>query len=176
MLSTLQQSITEELEQIRRYCNITGRTVAVAESVSSGCLQLLLSTAPSAGEFYQGGITAYNCAQKSIHLGVEPINAEKCYGVSQEIAIRMAAEASRLFRAQVGIGITGFATKVPEEGIDRLYAYYAIVMNGAPVETGELTPFGEGIDAQWNYSVGLVIRLADLLATMLVAGGEIRRV
>lgn len=37
----------------------TGETVAVAESVTSGMLQLAFSQMPNASMFYKGGMTAF---------------------------------------------------------------------------------------------------------------------
>ncbi len=48
-------------------------TIAVAESVTAGLLQVALAQAENASEFFQGGITVYNLGQKFRHLGVEPI-------------------------------------------------------------------------------------------------------
>lgn len=51
-------------------------TIAVAESVTSGLLQLTLAQAEKAAEFFQGGICVYNLGQKCRHLAVEPIHAQ----------------------------------------------------------------------------------------------------
>ncbi|RYF89550.1 MAG: hypothetical protein EOO00_09870 [Chitinophagaceae bacterium] len=41
------------------------QTLAVAESVTAGAVQLAVSTIAEASKFFQGGMTAYNVAQKS---------------------------------------------------------------------------------------------------------------
>lgn len=166
MLSELQQSLQSELDRIRRYCVSTDQTIAVAESVTAGCLQLLLSTAPFAQQFFQGGITVYNCAQKAIHLNVEPISADKCNGVSADISIVMARNVCDLFRSTIGIAVTGYATRAPDEGINRLHAYYTIVRQGAVVGSGDIEPEGEGIDAQWSYSATILSHLAKTLESL----------
>jgi nicotinamide-nucleotide amidase len=43
-------------------------TIAVAESVTSGNIQAVLSLAKDATAFFQGGITVYNIGQKCRHL------------------------------------------------------------------------------------------------------------
>jgi nicotinamide-nucleotide amidase len=100
-------------------------TIAVAESVTSGLLQLALSSASEAMDFYQGGITAYNLGQKSRHLLVEPIHALSFNCVSEQVSKEMALNVCKLFTSNWGIGITGFASPVPESG-NKLFAYYAI--------------------------------------------------
>lgn len=114
-------------------------TIAVAESVTSGLLQWALASATDAMKFYQGGITTYNIAQKFHHLRVDPIAAESCNAVSAKVAAEMAIGAIRLFGSQWGIGITGFATPVPESGGKR-YAFYAIAHQGRIISARQLKP------------------------------------
>lgn len=107
-------------------------TLAVAESVTSGMLQLALSTAENATGFYQGGITAYNLGQKYRHLQVEPIHAEANNCVSAHVAEQMAIAVCNLFCSDWGVAVTGYATPVPESG-NEVFAYYAIALRGALV-------------------------------------------
>ncbi len=106
------------LEQISEILLKHQKTIAVAESVTSGYLQFLLSNAPEAGSIFQGGITTYNCGQKAKHLGVEPVYATNRSGVGQDISTQMARSVTKLFNAYVGLGITGFADHTdPEKGV-----------------------------------------------------------
>jgi nicotinamide-nucleotide amidase len=114
---------------VKDWMLLHNETIAVAESVSSGLLQLLLSSADQAMDFYQGGITAYNLGQKSRHLLVDPIHALSCSCVSAKVSAEMALNVCRLFTSNWGIGITGYASPVPESG-NKLFAYYAIARNG----------------------------------------------
>jgi len=108
----------KDLAQISEILLKHQKTVAVAESVTSGYLQFLLSNAPEAGAIFQGGITAYNCGQKAKHLAVEPIYAISRSGVGQDISTQMAKSVTKLFNAYVGVGITGFADHSdPEKGV-----------------------------------------------------------
>ncbi|WP_343671138.1 CinA family protein [Chitinophaga sp.] len=116
-----------------------GQTVAVAESVTSGHLQLALSLADQASSYFQGGITAYNIGQKSRHLHIDPIHGEQVNCVSRQIAQQMADHVCYIFTAYWGLGITGYATKVPEQGINELFAYYAISKNGRTLAHGKIT-------------------------------------
>lgn len=101
-------------------------TLAVAESVTAGYLQAALASAEEALQFFQGGITTYNLGQKAKHLNVDPIHAEQVNCVSDKVAEQMAREVTALFNCQWGIAITGYASPVPEEGIDELFAHIAI--------------------------------------------------
>src|SRR5688572_19544069 len=102
------------------------QTIAVAESVTAGQLQTSLSLADKALDFFQGGMTAYNIGQKSKHLGIDPIEAIATDCVSEKIAITMAKNIVTIFNCDWGIGITGYASPVPEKNIEELFACFAI--------------------------------------------------
>lgn len=102
------------------------KTVAVAESVTAGNVQAALSLAKDARKFFQGGITAYNLGQKARHLDIEPIEAEASNCVSEVVAKQMAKRICESFLTDYGIGITGYASTVPEEGITKLFAFVCI--------------------------------------------------
>lgn len=106
-------------------------TIAVAESVTSGHLQAALSMADFAQQFFQGGITVYNVAQKFKHLNVEPIHALSCNAVSKQVAVQLAFGAANNFSSSWGIGVCGYAAPVPELEISKPYAFFAIVHAGA---------------------------------------------
>jgi PncC family amidohydrolase len=125
------------LDSIRNCLTAKGETLSVAESVTSGMLQLALSEAEKASAFYQGGITAYNLGQKYRHLNVEPIHAQSTNCVSQKVAEQMALAVCPMFRSDWGVGITGYATPVPESG-NQVFAYYAIALRGNIVTAGRL--------------------------------------
>lgn len=115
------------------------QTVAVAESVTAGHLQVAFSMAENAREFFQGGITTYNLGQKSRHLQVDPIHALSCNSVSEQVAAEMARQVSRIFTSDWGIGITGYASPVPEKNISRLFACYALYFRDKEILRNTIT-------------------------------------
>jgi PncC family amidohydrolase len=116
----------ETLELIKTKLIAQQATVAVAESVTSGHLQAAFSLATDASQFFQGGITTYNAGQKTRHLGVEPIYALQHNCVVMPVAEQMAIHANTLFLSRYAIGITGYATIMPEIGVNELFAFVAI--------------------------------------------------
>jgi nicotinamide-nucleotide amidase len=127
------------------------QSIAVAESVTSGHMQVALSAATDAAKFYQGGITAYNIGQKSRHLHVDPIQASACNCVSEQVANEMALEVCRLFTSDWGLAVTGYASKVPESN-NELFAYYAISYAGRILQSGRIEPpDGEPVQVQTFY-------------------------
>jgi nicotinamide-nucleotide amidase len=127
-------SLETILDSIRNHLKGLGETVAVAESVTAGNLQAALSLPSEASSFFQGGITAYNLGQKTRHLGVDPISASQCNCVSEMMAQQMAKAVLPMFCSHWGIGVTGYASAVPELGVDDIFhAYYAIAHLGQVV-------------------------------------------
>ena len=127
------------LDEISQLLCRRNETIAVGESVTSGLMQLAFSSAEGSIGFYQGGITAYNIAQKYRHLNVEPIHALACNCVSEKVAAEMALHVCPLFSSDWGIGITGYATPVPESN-NEVFAYYAIAFKGAIKKAEMLSP------------------------------------
>ena len=140
-------------------------TIAVAESVTSGLLQLALSQAENAAEFYQGGITAYNLGQKSRHLIVEPIHALSVNSVSEKVAGEMALNVCSLFSSDWGIGITGYASPVPESE-NKLFAWYVIAHHDRIVVSKKISPKkDEPFRIQQRYVTDVLKNLAGCLKT-----------
>jgi len=139
------------------------QSIAVAESVTSGHMQVALSAATDAAHFYQGGITAYNLGQKSRHLHVEPIHATTCNCVSLQVATEMALNVCRLFNSDWGLAVTGYASKVPESN-NELFAYYAISYAGKILQSGKIEPpDGEPEKVQSYYAKELLKSLESVL-------------
>lgn len=147
------------IEAIRQHLVKNNETISVAESVTSGHLQAALSSGEEASKFFQGGLTAYNAGQKTRHLNIEPIYAVEVNCVAEKIASKMAKEISKLFLSDYGIGITGYATIVPECEKEGLFAWFAIAYNGEVVLSKKIKASKPGIDAQINYTEQVIEQL-----------------
>jgi nicotinamide-nucleotide amidase len=101
-----------------------------------------MSLAIEASRFFQGGITAYNLGQKSRHLRVDPIHAMACNSVSPTTADQMALNALTLFSSDWAVSTTGYASPIPELGINDLFAFYSIAFRKEIVWRGKV----EGYD------------------------------
>lgn len=75
-------------------------SLGVAESVTCGLLQFSLSNIPDASKFLQGGLTAYNLAQKYRLLHVEPLHAMEVNCVSQQVTDQMALHVTELLASE----------------------------------------------------------------------------
>lgn len=101
-------------------------TLAVAESMTGGRLQALVTAEPGASTFFLGGVTAYTLGQKVKLLGVEQAVAEPVDCVSAEVAWRMAQGACALFGADLAAATTGYAEPAPERGHATPCVFWAI--------------------------------------------------
>lgn len=128
----------QDISDIRDFMLSHNHTLAVAESVTSGHIQAALSLAMDASRFFQGGITAYNLGQKARHLRVNPIHATTCNSVSAIIADEMALQANVLFSSDWSIGITGYASPLPDLGIRELFAFYSIAFRDKIAHHGKM--------------------------------------
>jgi nicotinamide-nucleotide amidase len=138
-------------------------TIATAESVTSGLLQFAFSNIPDASTFFNGGITAYNLKEKVKHLNVEPGHAASVNCVSQQVSDEMALEVCRLFNCNWGIGITGYASPVPESD-GKLFAYYSICYNNVIIYFDEIVPVEtDPVLIQWYYVNTVIDQLSVVL-------------
>lgn len=144
----------EQLNEIRDILINRKETMSVAESVTSGFIQLGLSQPPNASLFFEGGLTVYNVGQKAKHLNVSPIVAIDCDSVSELISEQMALNVSSSFMSNFGLAITGYATLVSDDKIDSLYAYISISYEGEIIQTKKITAEKnmEGLDCQLFYA------------------------
>jgi PncC family amidohydrolase len=114
------------------------QTVAVAESVTAGFLQAAFSQMKEAMHIFHGGMTVYNIGQKTRHLRVNPIEALNTNCVSELVASQMASEISFQFLSDWGIACTGYASPVPELGVQQTYVLYAFYKNDKAQSTGKI--------------------------------------
>lgn len=143
----------ETLNSIKDILVNSEQTIAIAESVTSGNLQAAFSVAMDASKYFQGGITAYNLGQKTRHLNVEPILAQKTNCIEQRIADTMAIEVSKMFLSNYGMGITGYAAIVPECEKDGLFAFFSLAYKQQIVLTKRLaSPEKHPYDVQIDYA------------------------
>jgi PncC family amidohydrolase len=151
----------DHLNTLRNYLLKKGESVAVAESVTSGLLQFAISNTLDTMQFFQGGITAYNANQKFRQLGIEPMHALSVNCVSDQVATEMALQICFKFNSDWGVGITGYASPVPESG-NKLFAYFAIAYKNHIKASGKLESDGPaGSDVQLYYVNEVLRHMAE---------------
>jgi nicotinamide mononucleotide (NMN) deamidase PncC len=83
---------------------------------------------------------------------MDPILAESCNCVDERVARTMAVRVADLFVSDYGVAITGYASKMPEKGLNDLYAWFAIAVNGQVILCEKLTTQTERVAAQVDYT------------------------
>lgn len=101
-----------------------GKTVAVAESLTGGQVQYLMSSTNGSSAFFLGGVTAYNIHQKVALLNVDFTNASKCDCVSEQTSREMAYGVQTLMHSDYSISTTGYS--VPNDSVDVPHAYVTL--------------------------------------------------
>jgi nicotinamide-nucleotide amidase len=154
----------KEIAVIKDYMLKSNQTVAVAESVTAGHIQAALSQAEFALQFFQGGITAYNLAQKYKHLQVEPIHAQQCNCVSEKVVMEMADNVCTLFKSDWGIAITGYATPMPEFSVEEPFAFFSFSFRGKNLEVKRVhTSINNSWEVQRFFTEEVIKEFASLI-------------
>ncbi|UCF44071.1 MAG: competence/damage-inducible protein A [Planctomycetota bacterium] len=86
-----------------------GKTIAVAESCTGGCLAKLLTNVPGASRYFKQGWVTYSNSSKSEELGVPVDLIEKHGAVTEQVAESMARGAKKNAGTDFAVGITGIA-------------------------------------------------------------------
>lgn len=144
------------------------RSLAVAESLTTGHVQARVGAISGASQFFCGGITAYTLEAKVELLGVDRVEASRCDCVSETVALQMARGVAKLFEATIGVATTGYAEPYAEAGVSSPYAWWAIVEqlpNGDVIErTGRVvTPYLDRVAVQDLVADEVWMALMDFL-------------
>lgn len=109
-------------EVLRQVCD-ADLSVATAESCTGGLLASLMTDLPGLSHAFERGFVTYSEDAKVELLGVDPMVIERHGVVSREVAVAMAEGAVANSKAELGVGITGFAgpgSHSPEPGLVHL--------------------------------------------------------
>lgn len=85
------------------------QTLSVCESCTGGMFGEIITRIPGSSRYFLGGIIAYSDAIKRQLVGIKPGLLRKSGAVSPEVARAMAQGVRRLFKSDIGVGITGIA-------------------------------------------------------------------
>ncbi|MDE0082371.1 MAG: CinA family protein [Gammaproteobacteria bacterium] len=83
--------------------------LAIAESCTGGLVSTRLTDLPGSSLYMNGAFVTYADAAKVDILGVEEAAIRRWGAVSAEVATQMARGVARVFRADVGLAVTGIA-------------------------------------------------------------------
>lgn len=113
--------LEEQVAEIAQLAESHGRSIAAAESLTSGRLATVLGAGPGAGAWWRGGVVAYSPEVKFDVLGVRPgpVNCAEC-------AEQMARGVRALLGADVAIATTGVGGPGDDEGVPEGTVFVAV--------------------------------------------------
>lgn len=107
-----------------------GWTLACAESLTGGGFGERVTRVPGAGDVFRGGLIAYTDAAKTALLGVDADDLRRLGGVSEEVAVQMAAGARKSLDADVAVSLTGFAGPDAPKGMPVGLVFIGVARDG----------------------------------------------
>ena len=133
MSETLEPALPDELDEqaerlMRRLCD-KELTVSTAESCTGGMLAALLTDIEGAGHGFDSGFVAYTKDAKSELLGISPELLDHNDAVSEIVARAMAEGAITRSKADIALGVTGFAGPAGE-GQEEGLVHFALARRG----------------------------------------------
>ncbi len=97
-------------EKVAKLADSAGRTVATAESLTSGLIAQRLGASPAASSWFRGGLVSYHDQVKHGVLGVDPGPV-----VTEKAARQMAQGVGRLLDADLAVSTTGAGGPDPQD-------------------------------------------------------------
>jgi nicotinamide-nucleotide amidase len=132
---TLEPALPDQLDRqaerlMRRLCD-QELTIATAESCTGGMLAALLTDIEGAGHAFERGFVTYTKQAKHELLGIDPALLEQNDAVSEPVARAMAEGALNRSKADLALGVTGFAGPAGD-GCEEGLVHFALARRGEP--------------------------------------------
>jgi nicotinamide-nucleotide amidase len=131
---TLEPALPDQLDQqaerlMRRLCD-QELAIATAESCTGGMLAALLTDIEGAGHAFERGFITYTKEAKTELLGIDPGLLDHNDAVSEPVARAMAEGALNRSKADLALGVTGFAGPAGD-GCEEGLVHFALARKGA---------------------------------------------
>lgn len=149
MSETLEPALPDHLDEqaerlMHRLCD-RKLTVTTAESCTGGMLAALLTDIEGAGHGFDRGFVTYSKESKTDLLGIEPDLLDHNDAVSEVVARVMAEGALKRSKADLALGITGFAGPAGSDHEEGLVHMALARRNGRTVHREQhFGPIGRG--------------------------------
>ena len=116
----------QQAQVLKGLADLAAAQLAIAESVTAGRVQAMVSHVSGASTFFLGGVTTYTLQSKTALLGINREHAESVNCVSKLVAEQMAEGVACLYGANLSVATTGYAERNKKPRIDRPFAYCAV--------------------------------------------------
>jgi nicotinamide-nucleotide amidase len=157
--------IERAVEALKR-AKCAGFRVVTAESCTGGLIATVLSEAPGAAEYLDGGFVTNTPEQKCTALKLDPKLIEQYGAVSAQVADAMARAALDCSQADIAVSVTGVAGPEPDESGNPVGLVYLACARKAGNCVGVKREFGDIGRSRIRYkaasdALGLIARLAE---------------
>lgn len=135
MSETLEPALPDDLDEraeqlMHAVCDREWR-VATAESCTGGMLAALLTDIEGAGHGFERGFVTYSKEAKAELLGIDRALLDENDAVSEPVARAMAEGALERSKADIALGVTGFAGPAGD-GCEEGLVHFAVARRGGP--------------------------------------------
>ena len=157
--------IERAVEALER-AKCAGLRVVTAESCTGGLIATVLSEAPGAAEYLDGGFVTYTPEQKCSALKLDPKLIEQYGAVSAQVADAMARGALERSQADIAVSVTGVAGPEPDQRGNPVSLVYLACARKAGSGVGVKREFGDIGRSRIRYqaasdALGLIARLSE---------------
>ena len=157
--------IERAVEALKR-AKCAGFRVVTAESCTGGLIATVLSEAPGAAEYLDGGFVTYTPEQKCTALKLDPKLIEQYGAVSAQVADAMARGALERSQADIAVSVTGVAGPEPDQRGNPVSLVYLACARKAGSGVGVKREFGDIGRSRIRYqaasdALGLIARLSE---------------
>jgi nicotinamide-nucleotide amidase len=172
-------SVAVELKQLLQ--SAPELSLSVAESLTGGHVQAMITSVAGASDYFRGGVTAYTLDEKTKILGVTRAPAKRVNGVSQQVAVEMALGVSRVFGTDLAVSTTGYAEPSTKHGIKHPMAWWAIChrqdhSGGAVMISGCVEVRGEKrVSVQHKVAEAVLLELTKYLRELHLGAQQKKR-
>lgn len=139
---------TIDAAQVLQLLNVSGRTLATAESCTGGWVGKLLTDVPGSSSFYRGGVISYTNEVKHAVLGVPQETLDTFGAVSKQTAEVMAEGVRKIIGADLGAAVTGIAGPDGDGSGRPVGLVYIAVTDGRLTHSRELMLDGDRLSVR----------------------------
>jgi nicotinamide-nucleotide amidase len=153
--------MNKTVEEIQMRMVAACKTLATAESCTSGGIAREITKVAGSSDYFQGGLVAYQDRLKEQFLGVSAKDIAQYDVVSEPVARQMVRGACQLFKSDYAIASTGYAG----EGCNGIPAGTIWIAWGTPenIQTKCMT---KNIDRETNTNNAIKVALDGLLKSL----------
>lgn len=105
-------------------------TFSIAESCTGGLISHFITNVEGISKFYKGGVICYSNESKISIMKVDKTILEQFSSVSKEVTEALAINVKEIFKSDIGIGVTCYASATDEDITLKGLSFISIAIPG----------------------------------------------